>query len=422
MSGWYIDRSRNISSIVSSIHYNLLKSIIDSPLCLKKSIDSQELIDELQIDGANKNALLTNFRDLGLINTSDNKPSSFFITCTKANLSLGTIVLLILLKRNDEKKVSNSIKPFVVMAKALSIMKENGVFPTLTWEICDNYLMDVDNYDDIVWFKISHELHYHSECISTPVLDIWFNAMIATGLFDGDKRKVSLKKEYYGFIDFIAKYGVEMAPSLSRAEYVSQACDSKYGWYSLFKEHTYEAVCSIQNLPELIAFVQAEDAIINGTLTSVSYDLYTDNKPKNELEKELGFLRQQELDIQQKINHIEERLMLIEKNQEFINIKTAPANKELYSYYLMENKGLCERTVFSYYLSLEKAKKYLEQYAGVVLNTELYFINDIDAFSKIISVFEGNKKLVEINKKMHNSISAAYNNYLGFLKTMSELG
>lgn len=79
MGKWYIDRSRNVSSIVSSIHFELLKRLINTK---ETFIDPNVLIDELQIDGANKNALLTNFRDLGLID-ENNRPSDFFVHVLK---------------------------------------------------------------------------------------------------------------------------------------------------------------------------------------------------------------------------------------------------------------------------------------------------------------------------------------------------
>ncbi len=420
MSGWYIDRSRNISSIVSSIHYGLLKNIIDSPLYQQKSIDTQDLIEELQIDGANKNALLTNFRDLGLLNTTDNKPSSFFITCTKANISPETIVLLILLKRNDEKKASNKVKPFVVMAKALSMMINNGTDPILTWGLCDSYLMKMANYGELTWDSLHWQIKHPAECLATPVLDIWFNALIATGLFEGDKKKVKLKADYYSFIKFISRYGDEMEPSANREEYVSQACDATYGWYNLFKAHTYEAVCSLMQLPELIKYVQTVDGIDVKVDNDETYNI--ENKPKNELEKELEFLKKQERDIQQKIRVINNRLATLERNQEFLSIKTNPQNKELFSFYLKENRGLCDKTRFDYFRFLEKAKDLFKEKENIVLNTEIYFIQDLEIVAKLISIWEANEELVEANKKSHYSFSAAYNNYYEFLKTILELG
>ena len=147
MGKWYIDRSRNVSSIVSSIHFELLKRLINTK---ETFIDPNVLIDELQIDGANKNALLTNFRDLGLID-ENNRPSDFFCACIEANLPVAVTVLLILLKRNDEKKEKNSVKPFVVISKALAQMIEHGFAPELTWGICDTYLMAITTYEDISW-------------------------------------------------------------------------------------------------------------------------------------------------------------------------------------------------------------------------------------------------------------------------------
>ncbi len=417
MGKWYIDRSRNVSSIVSSIHFELLKRLIDNDV---DYFDPNELIDKLQIDGANKNALLTNFRDLGLID-DNNKPSQFFIACTKAMLPVSYIVLLILIKRNDEKKERNDLKPFIVLSKALSEMIDNDCAPELTWELCDNYLMKVSSYEDITWEKLFRELKKKTRVLNTPVLDIWFNALIATDMFDGDKKHVILKKEYYSFIQFLAKHGADMLPSHNREEYLNQACDSKYGWYDLFKAYTYEGVCSINNLPLLINYVQSVDSLDNKTVVIKPKAEYK-GLGKDDLEKELKLLTQQQKELQERIVKIETQLELLKENESFLTIKTNSANENLFSFFLHNNKELAEHTISSYFQSLRKMKDLLFEYEKILINTEIYFIADIVSLEMLINRFEQNRDLVEINRHFHNSISAAYNNYHEFLKTMGEIG
>ncbi|UKI51891.1 MAG: hypothetical protein L6V79_06960 [Clostridium sp.] len=91
---------------------------------------------------------------MGLID-ENNKPSSFFRACTEANLPVSITVLLILLKKEMmKKKEKNSLKPFVVISKALAEMISNDCVPELTWGICDNYLMTLTSYDEINWANL----------------------------------------------------------------------------------------------------------------------------------------------------------------------------------------------------------------------------------------------------------------------------
>ncbi len=419
MGKWYIDRSRNISSIVSSIHYELLKRLLSSE---KSFIDPNELIEELQIDGANKNALLTNFRDLGLLD-ENNKPSNFFRACTEADLPVADIVLLILLKRNDEKREENSVKPFVVISKALVEMINHDVAPELTWGVCDNYLMTLTSYQEINWDSLYKIIKADTRVLNTPVLDIWFNALIATGLFDGDKKHIVLKEEYFEFIKFVAKYGDEMVPSKTREEYLQQACDAKYGWYNLFSKHPHEAVCALKSSSKLISYIKAADGILDksSSIDKVENIKTDDLLNKNSLEDELQYLIKQEQEIQDKIIQIKKRLSVIKGNEQFLNIKTNEENENLFLFYLENNKDLAEHTIRSYIQSLRKMKDILFQYENIVMNTEIYFIDEISVLEQLIARFESNEKLKSINKVAHHSISAAYNNYLEFLKIMKEI-
>lgn len=417
MGKWYIDRSRNINSIISSIHYDLLKELIDTP---KQFIEPSELIDMLQIDGANKNALLTNFRDLGLID-KDNKPSEFFKACTKSKLPVSVIVLLILLKRNDEKKDSNTVKPFVVIAKALSKMLEHNYSPELTWGICDNYLMNITSYESITWERLYQVIKSNTQVLSTPVLDIWFNALIATGLFEGDKKQVTLKKKYYDFIKFISKYGAEMKPSQTREEYLQQACSAQYGWYELFAAHTDEAISVSKNLRAMISFIQTVDSLTGNSHIANAVQFDYSKFSKNELEKELDYLLKLHNEVRDRIISVQERLLMAGDNKEQVSNKTNAENENLFVFYLQNNKDLADNTIHNYFRSLRKMKDLLVEHENIVINTEIYFIADLSVLDMLIQKFEQNDELKAVNEHDHYSISAAYNNYREFLRTMGEI-
>jgi hypothetical protein len=76
MANWYIDRSRNISSILQSNYFHKLCDLATKEV---NNYSSRELIDLLGIaeDMKNPNALLTFLRDIGLINANTNIPSTF---------------------------------------------------------------------------------------------------------------------------------------------------------------------------------------------------------------------------------------------------------------------------------------------------------------------------------------------------------
>jgi len=253
---WYIDRGANISTILKKEYFQKLKT-------MEGSLKSDDLINFLEVGSAgNPNAVLTNLRDLGLIKLvkQNNELTDFFKVCIKSNLSIENICLLILMKRNSLKEEANTIKPFVVIAKALALMIKAGNEPKLTWTICAKHLMGVNDYESINERLIAEAVADTTESENEGVLDIWFNALLFTGLFEGDKNSVTLKRDYYAFIDFIANYGQEMLPCKHREDYVYQASSAKYGLYLLTERHSFEAIIALSNLPELYVYLNETKA------------------------------------------------------------------------------------------------------------------------------------------------------------------
>ena len=70
---WYIDRSRNISSVFSSKWYSKLVDFAnDQSLINAYANKSQEFCNYLNIGGKNPYAVLTYLRDIGFIDDNNN--------------------------------------------------------------------------------------------------------------------------------------------------------------------------------------------------------------------------------------------------------------------------------------------------------------------------------------------------------------
>lgn len=255
MTKWYIDRSKNISSIIDSQPVKNLRMLITSDLMKQEKILPRDLINFLGLRGKNENATLTNYRDLGLIDSTSNKPTPFFVACDKVDLDVAQLILMILLKRNNEKHAKSKVKPFVVICKTLALMIKMGCKPTLSWGDCNDYLMTINDYNNITESFVTEMIEQNPTCNESTVLDIWFNALIATGLFEGTKYEVTLKEIFYPFVEFIANYGHEMIPSENTKQYFEQASSSEYGWYALVQHHPLEAIKAASLLPALISYI-----------------------------------------------------------------------------------------------------------------------------------------------------------------------
>lgn len=247
MGSWYIDRSRNISSIFSSEWYSRLEEYAnDNSTVGMFEGKSQELCNYLQLPTKNPYAILTYLRDLGIID--DNNDATDFFKCgLQAKLSAEEFILLVLLKRNDNKNEASTVKPFVVLSKALYLMSNLELPLSINWNQCINYLMPVSAYDEINETLIRSMVEDNGDNPATGP-DIWFNALISTGLFSGRNTEITLKDKYIRFISFIANYGDELEPSSNRAEYIEQSKDAIYGIYTLFKNHTLDAAIAVGDM------------------------------------------------------------------------------------------------------------------------------------------------------------------------------
>ena len=113
--------------------------------------------------------------------------------------------------------------------------------------------------------------------------------------------------------------------------------------------------------------------------------------------------------------------MVLKNSEKFLNVKTNEDNKELFAYYLIENKNLSDITVHHYYNALQVIKDMFLEELEILIPTELYFIDDARVFELIVDGFKSNEKMLAENKKRHYDLSAAINNYQKFLSTLKEI-
>ena len=140
-----------------------------------------------------------------------------------------------------------------------------------------------------------------------------------------------------------------------------------------------------------------------------------------ELEKEIEALEQNKKDIDDKIVSIKKKIVVLKNSEKFLNVKTNENNKELFGYYLMENKNLSDITVHHYYIALQIIKDMFLEELGILIPTELYFIDDARVFELIVDGFKSSEKMMIENKKRHYDLSAAINKYHQILFIIKEV-
>lgn len=263
MSSWYIDRTRNLSSVFGDPWYqNLCDFALDDTKIDSYKGKVTNLISDFGINGKNPNAILTQLRDIGFIDDSNNA-TDFFKCCLRAGLSKEEILLLILLKRDDEKNSKSFIKPFVVIAKAVVLMKKNHFQPKINWNQCVNHLMKVSSYDEIDDTFVSNMV---ADTGSNPAYgpDIWFNALLATGLFTGTQKEIQATDASIPFLSFVAEYGSLMKPNNDRDEYMDHVKDSAYGLYGLFSVVPFAFVEMLGTYGKLYDYISQVRKLLSG--------------------------------------------------------------------------------------------------------------------------------------------------------------
>ena len=252
MSNWYIDRTKNISSIFKEgIYSKLVEYIVEYDA--NKQCDTKRLISFLEIGGKNPHAYLTYLRDLGFI-TEDNRPTNFLRVCALCGLKEAQITILLLIKRDSEKKGSSSVKPFVVIAKFLVLQRQLGNEMKINWNHCDKYLMDIKSYNDINEQKYKSIIFTDEFNEDRSVLDIWFNALLSSKMFEGDKREITLSKDYEELIDFIATYGEFLPVNDTRETYMLHCSSAYHGLPQLVFNRPSDSIKMLHKYPWIFTF------------------------------------------------------------------------------------------------------------------------------------------------------------------------
>lgn len=130
---------------------------------------------------------------------------------------------------------------------------------------------------------------------------------------------------------------------------------------------------------------------------------------------EIDILKKIKDEIQKKIDLLEEGLkQSVQPNKE--DAVESCNSKDGYYKFLITTKNLNEHTAQNYFGHLRGIKKRLEKYEGFVISGEIYQITDVDTLKRIKDIMSSCKKLIEDNKRQHNAFTAAFNNYLYYVK------
>lgn len=264
MSSWYIDRSRNLSSVFKEGMYAKLVRYI-AEYDANEKFDTKDLVTFLGIGGKNPNAYLTYLRDIGLI-TEDNKPTNFLRTCVSCQLTEEQIIILLLIKRDSEKKAASNVKPFVVISKFLALQKKLGNEMKINWNHCDKYLMDISNYDEINDTKFTSLTFTDDFFEDRGVLDIWFNALLDSKLFTGTKKEIILSKEYESLIDFIAMHGESLPTNTTRDMYMVHCSSAYHGLPQLIFDKSVDAIKMLYTYPWMLTFANEAQKTFEGNV------------------------------------------------------------------------------------------------------------------------------------------------------------
>lgn len=101
--------------------------------------------------------------------------------------------------------------------------------------------------------------------------------------------------------------------------------------------------------------------------------------------------------------------------------KTMISNEYPYQFaiYMEKELKLNERSIKHYFSALGTTKSLLCSEYSIVLENELYVINNLDWYQNMISLLYSNDSFHQLNSTWHNMLTAANNNYIKFLKTNS---
>ena len=141
----------------------------------------------------------------------------------------------------------------------------------------------------------------------------------------------------------------------------------------------------------------------------------------NNIDKRIEELELKKEQIENEIQKLVSIKELEQFKKSIKEVKTNSDNIDLFDYYLCEIKGLKPGTRDNYCKSLDDMRSLIYERLNIDIPVSFYNIDDDIIFNKIIELFNSDDDLVELNKKWHHTISAAYNNYYKFLLYKKEL-
>lgn len=197
---WYIDRSRNFEGSKNEITYLifLIKEL--------EKIDKQEflasayIIDhfpEKWLGTANKNALLTFCRDVGVIN-NENRLGKNAERYSDYEMTYKEYIFELIMKRAYNKPNSYDVKPIPIIFLAIkALYSKKGIEECyLTFDEIGTFLFSITNSYDEINSQIDlilverNQGKNNSSSNTRSVLDIYFNALKYIGLFEGEEKNI----------------------------------------------------------------------------------------------------------------------------------------------------------------------------------------------------------------------------------------
>ena len=221
---WYIDRA---SDLITPEFNKFIECFYK--FC-KNGISSDELTSKIDFkESKNKNALLTHFRDLGILN-SKNKISDHAIDYFEKKLDLDSLIIDLLIRRGASKSNKTNVKPFVIISKIFNTLFDMNIDKRdifLTNEECVNSLYPITSYDEItpefVENIIQNRTFNENEGLVISPLEKniknnigrWFSALKETSVFLPNENNDILTPNFQQkeFFRFISNLGEDLKPS-----------------------------------------------------------------------------------------------------------------------------------------------------------------------------------------------------------------
>ena len=139
---------------------------------------------------------------------------------------------------------------------------------------------------------------------------------------------------------------------------------------------------------------------------------------KSKILVELKSLKSEISKLNNIIDNLEKMLEHDGENNKFGTFEIKPNDTMLNKFqnYLENVKKLKSGSIKDYSGELRKIKVKFLEFLDIDIPCEIYQIDNLDYLNKLLIKFKENRDFIELNKKAHNSLSAAFNNYIAFLE------